>query len=481
MPKLKIKEAGSFSKYERQKLQRLYTHGAPAYGSVLSLTKTSRLPVSKVRQFLHSKDSYTKFTLAARKFKRMTAFARFRNEIWCMDHAYVDKLAKENNGVKFLLVRQDLFDRTVKAKGMKTKDSQEIVKAFSSMITKRNRPKKIWVDKKTEFAGVLKKFCAAEGIQVYPTMSDPKAAFAERTIRSLKYILYRYMEDYGYKYIHKLPQFITTLNSRTNSSIDMRLKTVKNCDFKSILHSKPLREIKKPTFKIGDRVRISKYDLLFHKGYKPQFTREVFEMVAIATKKPPTYTDNTLSSFTNFLPEQVNLEGQWEVANSEISYPTMYQNLTEGKFKFFDEKLSKTTSTYSIKFGLYTSITKIVEAMNTLIQDKNYHNETCITVNVSRRTQKVVIMLANDNSGLAFCSTDLRHIFGDNVRNELGVLMIRKGPHETEFAYDIVRIHSLMIYSDIVEYNIVRDTKAPLLRCSPFISKLKGGEFITAG
>ena len=52
---------------------------------------------------------------------------------------YVDKLANESNGVKYLLVRQDLFDRTVKAKGKKTKDSQETVKAFSSIITKKNR------------------------------------------------------------------------------------------------------------------------------------------------------------------------------------------------------------------------------------------------------------------------------------------------------------------------------------------------------
>ena len=60
-------------------------------------------------------------------------------------------------------------------------------------------------------------------------------------------------------------------------------------------------------------------------------------------------------------------------------------------------------------------------------------------------------MLANDTSGLAFCSNDLGHIFGNNVRNEFGALMIGKGPHEPEFAYDIVRIHSLMIYSDLVE------------------------------
>ena len=44
------------------------------------------------------------------------------------------------------------------------------------------------------------------------------------------------------------------------------------------------------TFKIGDRVQISKCDLPFRKGYKPQFTREVFEIVAIATRKPPLYT-----------------------------------------------------------------------------------------------------------------------------------------------------------------------------------------------
>ena len=203
------------------------------------------------------------------------------------------------------------------------------------------------------------------------------------------------------------------------------------------------------------------------------------ELVSNASGK--LFPDNTLSSFTNFLPEQVNLEGQWEVAISEISYTSMYQKITEVKFNFFDKKLSKSTSTYSIEPCLYTSITDILEAMNTLIQGRNNHNETCITVKVSQRTQKVVIMIANDSSGLAFCSTDLGHIFGNNVGNVFGVLMIGKGPHEAEFANNIVRIHSLMIYSDIVEYNIVGDTRAPLLRCFTFISKLKGGDIITTG
>ena len=119
--------------------------------------------------------------------------------------------------------------------------------------------------------------------------------------------------------------------------------------------------------------------------------------------------------------------------------------------------------------------------MNTFIQERNNHNETCITVKVSRRTQKVVIMLANVSSGLLFCSTDLGHIFRNNVGNHFGVLMKGKGPHEPQFAYDIVRIHSLMVYTDLVVYNIVGDTKTPLLRCFPFISELKGGNIITTG
>ena len=104
-----------------------------------------------------------------------------------------------------------------------------------------------------------------------------------------------------------------------------------------------------------------------------------FTIELVSNASGELFPDKTLSSFTNFLPEQVNLEGQWEVAISEIPYPSMYQNITEGYFKFFDEKLSKTTSTYNLEPGLYTSVTDIVEAMNTLYSreeqpQRNLHN-----------------------------------------------------------------------------------------------------------
>ena len=127
-------------------------------------------------------------------------------------------------------------------------------------------------------------------MQIYSTMNETKPAFAERTIRCLKNINYRYMEDNGYKYIQKFTQFDTTLISRRNCLIDLVPRNVKNSDLLSILYSKTVREVRKPKFKIGDRVRISKYHLPFRKGYKPQFTQEVFQVVAISSGKPPTYS-----------------------------------------------------------------------------------------------------------------------------------------------------------------------------------------------
>ena len=168
------------------------------------------------------------------------------------------------------------------------------------------------------------------------------------------------------------------------------------------------------------------------------------------------------SIFRNFLP---------------INVPKRYR----GETYVLRWETLQTTEAYYLEPGLYSSITDIVEAMNTLIQGRNNHRDIWITIKISRVTQKVKVYLANEESSLAIFSTDLGHIFGGDVRNDSGILMHGKEPHEPTFAYDVVRIQSLMIYTDFVENNIVGDTKAPLLRCFPLISNLKSGDIITTG
>ena len=73
-------------------------------------------------------------------------------------------------------------------------------------------------------------------------------------------------------------------------------------------------------------------------------------------------------------------------------------------------KLSKLLEFHYLERGRYPSVTVVVEAMNKVIQEGHNHNENQITVEKSRRTQKKDFYLANEESGIAFFDTHLRHI-----------------------------------------------------------------------
>ena len=88
---------------------------------------------------------------------------------------------------------------------------------FLKKMIKNKQPEKVWVDDGTEFLGAFKAPCTERGIHLYSTFSEKKSAFAERNIRSLKNIIYRYLEaKWTYSYLDKLNAFVKTINSRVN-------------------------------------------------------------------------------------------------------------------------------------------------------------------------------------------------------------------------------------------------------------------------
>ena len=52
---------------------------------------------------------------------------------------------------------------------------------------------------------------------------------------------------------------------------------------------------KDPKFKVGDHVRISKYENIFAKGYVPNWSEEVFVVSKVKNTVPQTYVINDLS------------------------------------------------------------------------------------------------------------------------------------------------------------------------------------------
>ena len=155
----KIEELGSLSKSEKVRLNRLYSRGSAAYDSIQNLSKASGLSKKKVEKFLQTNTSYTKFGPSYTNFRRLQAFSKYINEIWCMDLAFVDKLASQNNEVKYLLVAVDIFSRFVRVQTMKTNYAEDTLQAFRKMVSRKNIPEKLWVDKGTEYGGTFKKIC----------------------------------------------------------------------------------------------------------------------------------------------------------------------------------------------------------------------------------------------------------------------------------------------------------------------------------
>ena len=103
------RRTGKFSTTEHAKLEKMYTSGPAAYGSAKNWQETSKMPKTKIDTFLQQKDAHTKYRQVQRKFTRLNVIAYEINKIWSIDVTYVDRLAKYNNGVKYLLVAVDVF------------------------------------------------------------------------------------------------------------------------------------------------------------------------------------------------------------------------------------------------------------------------------------------------------------------------------------------------------------------------------------
>ena len=89
------------------------------------------------------------------------------------------------------------------------------------------------------------------------------------------------------------------MNTRVNRSTGKVQKNITNKTFRQFFYRNPINQYKRPRFKVGENVRISKKGILLRKGYKSQFTNEILKIVKIATYKPPTYNfaENKMMKF----------------------------------------------------------------------------------------------------------------------------------------------------------------------------------------
>ena len=87
-----------------------------------------------------------------RKFKKITVYSRYGDNIWGADLADMQLISKFNKGFRFLLSVIDIFSKCAWVVPLKDKKGVSIVGAFQKILDDLNRkPKKIWADKGSGF------------------------------------------------------------------------------------------------------------------------------------------------------------------------------------------------------------------------------------------------------------------------------------------------------------------------------------------
>ena len=128
---------------------------------------------------------------------------------------------------------------------------------------------------------------------MYSTHNERKSVVAERFIRTLKSKIYKYMTSISKNvYINKLDDIVNKYNNTYHTTIKMKPIDVKDNTY--INADKKINN-KDPKFKVGDRVRTSKYKNNFAKGYMPNWSEEVFVIKKVKNTVPWTYVINDLN------------------------------------------------------------------------------------------------------------------------------------------------------------------------------------------
>ena len=205
----------------------------------------------------------------------------------------MQSLSKKNKGIKYLLCAIDLYSKYAFVIPLKDKKGISIVNGFNKIIKQSNRkPNKIWVDQGGEFYNVFKKWLLDNDIIMYSTYNEGKSVVVERFIRTLKNKLYRHMMATGKNiYYDVLDNIVNEYNNTKHNTIKM--KPIDVGDNKRVYIDE--HNERDSRFKVGDRVRISKFKNIFAKGYTPDWSREIFIVNKINDTVPYTYNIKDLN------------------------------------------------------------------------------------------------------------------------------------------------------------------------------------------
>lgn len=285
-------------------LKRIYTNpsAAGSFGGVEPLYKAAHIrnklvQRADVREFLSHQESYTLYRRNRIHYPRLRIRVQGPKRILSMDLSDFQSIAKENDGIRYLLVAIDAFSRFVFVQKLKSKTGRDVCEALEIILKQVPYPR-LHCDEGREFYNkTVQDMLARYGSVAYSTRSEMKAAHSERVQRTLKAKLYKFMRTKNtWRWVDVVDKVIIGYNKAKHSAFrrqytpnDVHSGKVKRKVAYQLIYGvdSPLSKI---VFKLGDVVKIAQLRFVFGKAHFPQNSVELFRVVRVNQRqKPVTY------------------------------------------------------------------------------------------------------------------------------------------------------------------------------------------------
>ena len=190
----------------------------------------------------------------------------------------------------------DLFSKYGWIVPLKDKKGETVPEAFKTIFKEGRKPQYLWTDKGKEYYNKnMRELLEKNNITLSSTANEEKSNVCERWNRTIKTKMWKqFTVQDNTVYLDILPKILELYNNTKHSSIKMTPLEVSNKKNKGVVYFNLYGDMQasknRSKYKIGDKVRISKYKRkVFDKGYSPNWTEEIFIIDKIEYTNPLTY------------------------------------------------------------------------------------------------------------------------------------------------------------------------------------------------
>lgn len=233
-----------------------------SFSGATKLSKASKVPIKRTKEWLASQDVYTLHKPVRFKFPRRKVLAYGIDDLIQADLVDMSKFSRHNGGARYLLTAIDVFSKYAHAIPLKKKNASSVLSALKVLFRKLGAVRNFQTDFGKEFWNMpCKQFLSRKGVNHYSSHSEYKASVVERFNRTLKNKLYRiFTHRNSFKYVDVLNSVLKSYNDSVHRSTGFAPSRVTSLDQAAIFER--LYGYGKPTsdhgIRPGDRVRISK-------------------------------------------------------------------------------------------------------------------------------------------------------------------------------------------------------------------------------